>query len=98
MKEAEVRDLADGRYGIYIGSRLLGIANTERQADLGVSLVNDAIDEATKEAYADGLEDGRTDGYEEGLDDCEDCTGSYDKGFEAGRDEGYLDGRAERDV
>jgi hypothetical protein len=43
MNEAEVKDLADGRYGIYIGGRLLGVAKTERQADLGVSLINDAL-------------------------------------------------------
>jgi flagellar biosynthesis/type III secretory pathway protein FliH len=97
MKDAEVKDLADGRYGIYIGSKLLGIAKTEQQADLGVSLINGAIADASIEAYDDGLEEGRREGYNNGLDDCEDCTGSYDEGFEAGRDEGLADGRSECD-
>ena len=63
MKEAEVKDLADGRYGIYIGDKLLGIAKTERQADLGVSLIESAIDDATAVAYDDGLDAGRDEGY-----------------------------------
>jgi hypothetical protein len=93
MNEAEVKDLADGRYGIYIGGRLLGVAKTERQADLGVSLINDALGTA----YDDGREAGLREGYFNGLDDCEDCDGSYDEGFQAGRDEGLADGRNECD-
>jgi hypothetical protein len=95
MKEAEVKYLADGRYGIYIGDKLLGIAKTERQAETGVSLIESAIDDATAVAYDDGLDAGRDEGYNNGLDDCEDCTGSYDEGFEAGRDEGFEAGHAE---
>jgi hypothetical protein len=87
--KASIQTLEDGQYGLYLGDKLIGIAKTTEKADAGKTIIDDALENA--------FDDGRIEGYDSGLDDCEDCTGSYDEGFEAGRDEGLADGRNECD-
>jgi flagellar biosynthesis/type III secretory pathway protein FliH len=90
---ASIQTLEDGRYGLYLGKKLIGIAETMGKAEAAKKI----IDSALEDAFEEGFEDGRMEGYDNGLNECEDCTNSYDEGYEIGREEGLADGRSECD-
>jgi hypothetical protein len=67
MREPKIRKHKDGRWGLYIGENLLGIANTEVRAEIGLRLLVSAFEDR----FAAGYDDGHTDGYDEGFTDAE---------------------------
>lgn len=72
-KELEIVKRKGGRFGLFLGTILIGTTKTEKKAGDIMKLLNIEFEER----HADGYDDGHIDGYDEGR------TVGYDEGRDA---------------